>query len=122
VTRRDETPAVDRARDLLAQAAAADPSAQPAVDVALAALDRLGDPVEGLPGSPERTRLERLAAGDTSVLEGGRIEAADVTGGRIDWPVPTPAEAAEHFHGCPTPEGRPFDCDWCQDRAAGMAQ
>lgn len=29
---------------------------------------------------------------------------------------------SEHFHGCPTPTGRPFDCDWCQQRAAGMAE
>ena len=26
----------------------------------------------------------------------------------------------DHFHGCPTPTGRPFDCDYCQDRAANM--
>lgn len=25
-----------------------------------------------------------------------------------------------HFHGCPTPMGRPFDCDYCQERARSM--
>lgn len=28
--------------------------------------------------------------------------------------------SAQHFHGCPTPTGRPFDCDYCQKRAASM--
>lgn len=28
----------------------------------------------------------------------------------------------EHFHGCPTPVGRPFDCDWCQERYRGMSE
>lgn len=28
----------------------------------------------------------------------------------------------QHFHGCPTPHGRPFDCDYCQERAASMGQ
>lgn len=27
----------------------------------------------------------------------------------------------QHFHGCPTPVGPPFECDYCQDRSASMA-
>jgi hypothetical protein len=97
VTRRDETPAVDRARDLLAQAAAADPSAQPAVDVARAALDGLAAQCD-----------EWLAARDPLAPS--------------DWPEPS--VTAEHFHGCPEAAAglMPFDCDWCQDRARGMAE
>lgn len=30
-------------------------------------------------------------------------------------------EPAGHFHGCPEPVGRPFDCPFCQDRAASMS-
>jgi hypothetical protein len=36
--------------------------------------------------------------------------------------TPVHTLAAEHFHGCPDPTGRPFDCDWCQDRARGMSE
>ena len=25
-----------------------------------------------------------------------------------------------HFQGCPSPFGRPFDCDYCQERARAM--
>ena len=30
-----------------------------------------------------------------------------------------PRSDDSHFHGCPTPQGRPFDCDYCQERARG---
>lgn len=104
-----------------------------------------GDPVEGLPGSPERARLDALDTAARARCEAHqaasptRIPCAACTqqaaksawiADRVSeiqtavdaaWPIPTVFEAAEHFHGCPDPTGRPFDCDWCQDRARGMS-
>lgn len=37
------------------------------------------------------------------------------------WATSQEAWENVHFHGCPTPTGRPFDCDYCQDRARSMS-
>lgn len=76
------------------------------------------------------TQREALAASDPvdtessasrqHYIETGRYLRVGEAEGVDDPPAADAAASDEHFHGCPDPTGRPFDCDYCQERAASM--
>jgi hypothetical protein len=74
-----------------------------------------GAELDVIMGDLDATTAAWAAAGYP--FDGPRADAREAVFARLHaWNV-----AREHFHGCPTPSGRPFDCDYCQQRSASMA-